>query len=90
MDRLNDFFKAIRTDPRIGKSHISIYCALLNMPAESTGVIRFYRSEVMNTARVTGIGTFHRVINDLNEFGYIDYRPCFNHRYKSSVYIKDL
>jgi hypothetical protein len=86
---LADFFSAIANDPRIGVSHISLYCALLkswNVP-EGDAAIPIVSAELMKAAKIAGLGTYHRCIRDLHAFGYIRYVPSFNHRKKSKVYL---
>ncbi len=84
---LSDFFTAIAKDPRIGVSHISLYCALLqncNEP-ESDLVIPIVSAEIMKAAKISGLGTYHKCIRDLHKYGYLRYQPSFNHRKKSNV-----
>jgi hypothetical protein len=92
MDRLliiSNFFKAISNDPRIGVSHISLFCALVqceSLPGTSD-LIPIKSGEIMNIAKISGLATYHRCIRDLDSYGYIIYRPSYNHRKKSSVFI---
>jgi len=86
---LTDFFTAIAKDPRIGVSHISLYCALLqncNEPGRDS-VIPIVGAEVMKAAKISGLGTYHRCIRDLHDYGYLRYQPSYNHRKKSKVYL---
>lgn len=41
----------------------------------------------MKMAKISGLGTYHKCIRDLNNFGYIRYQPSFNYRKKSKVYL---
>jgi len=86
---LAGFFRAISGDPRIGVSHVSLYCALLQCKdeEESLSPIMVRSTEVMRIAKILSLGTYHKCIKDLNDFGYIRYLPCFNHRKKSKVYL---
>ena len=86
---LNDFFNAISGDPRIGVSHVSLYCALLQSIDEEKFLspIMVRSTEVMKIAKILSLGTYHKCIKDLNDFGYIKYLPCFNHRKKSKVFL---
>ena len=86
---LSDFFNAIAHDPRIGASHISMYCALWQWryTGQKTHPILFQRMDLMRMAKISGLGTFHKCIRDLHELGYIHYYPSYDHRKKSKVYL---
>jgi hypothetical protein len=84
---LTAFFSAIANDPRIGVSHISLYCALLQHCSEQDcdSVIPIISAEIMKAAKISGLGTYHKCIRDLHEYGYLQYRPSYNHRKRSKV-----
>jgi hypothetical protein len=92
MKHLSDFFIAIAKDPRIGVSHISLYCALLpnNITADFSSPICITSSEIMRVAKISGLGTYHKCIRDLHECGYIKYQPSYNHRKKSKVVLNSV
>jgi hypothetical protein len=71
------FFEAIRGDTRIGPIHISLYMAIIqkwNM-CNYCNPVRIYRQELMQLAKIYSLTTYHRCIRELNEFGYIHYKP---------------
>jgi len=86
---LSRFLEAIQADPRIGANHISLYATLIqfgytqNCYMPVTG----YRKEFMAKAKILGRATYHKYMNDLNEFGYINYVPSYNHRKKSKIFL---
>jgi hypothetical protein len=41
----------------------------------------------METAKISGIATFHKCIKDLDELGYISYLPSRNPAVNSRVYL---
>jgi hypothetical protein len=83
---LSDFFTAIANDPRIGVSHISLYCALLqNCSNVGNDVVPIISAELMKAAKISGLGTYHKCIKDLHAYGYIKYQPSYNHRKKSKA-----
>ena len=88
MERLEFmFFMTIQKHPRIGASHISLYCALLKLAKDENDLVYFMSFELMKTAKICGLATYHKNIRELNDFGYIRYLPSFNHRKKSKVYL---
>jgi hypothetical protein len=86
---LTNFFSAIRSDHRIGTTHISLYMALfqfynlnhLNNPIQIT------RTAVMEVAKISGLATYHKCMRDLVEYGYIKYRPSYNPAINSEVHL---
>ena len=77
---LTRFYSAIREDNRIGATHISVYMALFQFYNlnKFENPILITRKAVMETAKINGLATYHKCIKDLDEFGYINYRPSFN------------
>lgn len=84
---LTDFFDAIRTDPYVGSSHIAVFTALYNMWVRQgcQNPLLVFSYTVMPEAKIGGLGTYHRVIKELDGQGYLRYVPCFN-RKGSKVY----
>ena len=84
---LISFYSAIKSDPRIGTTHISLYMALfqfynLNRLANP---ILITRTAVMEVAKISGLATYHKCMKDLVEFGYIQYEPSYNPAINSRV-----
>ena len=85
--KLTRFFSAIKEDPRIGATHISLYMALfqfynLNDFQNPVSIIRY---AVMDAAKIRGLATYHKCMRDLVECGYIQYEPSFNPVVSSKV-----
>lgn len=89
LKELTEFYAAIKDDHRIGTTHISLYMALFQFynlngfmnPVEIT------RAAVMKVSKIQGIATFHSCIKDLNDFGYIEYKPSYNPAINSKVFL---
>ena len=89
---LTAFYAAIQDDHRIGATHISLYMALfqcfnLNMFRNPVNITR---AALMEIAKISGLGTYHKCIKDLVEFGYIKYNPSYNPAISSQVYLLNL
>lgn len=86
---LTSFYEAIRDDPRIGTSHISLYMALFQLYNLNgfKNPVSINRRRVMEVAKIGGVATFHKCIRHLDEFGYIRYEPSFDARVGSEVYL---
>ncbi|WEK21370.1 MAG: hypothetical protein P0Y49_09475 [Candidatus Pedobacter colombiensis] len=82
MEMLGDFFKASSQDARIGPTHICLYVSLLQFWKESgyQSPIRIKRSEIMGLSRIAGPATYHRVLRDLVEQGYIKYEARYDRK----------
>ncbi|GMN11332.1 transcriptional regulator [Croceitalea sp. MTPC9] len=78
IQHLNATFADIYADDRLHASHISLYLALFfywnlhRFPKE------FYanRKELMHMAKIGSKSTYHRLVKELDKFGYIDYHPA--------------
>jgi replication initiation and membrane attachment protein DnaB len=84
---LTRFFNAIREDPRIGTSHISLYMAFFQI-YNLNGLknpVNFSRKRVMELAKISGFATFHKCLTDLSGLGCIEYFPSFNPSIPSKV-----
>jgi replication initiation and membrane attachment protein DnaB len=86
---LTSFYEAILDDPRIGPTHISLYMALFQLYNVNglENPVEINRHQVMRVAKINGIATYHKCIQNLEDFGYIRYRSSFNPAIKSQVFL---
>ncbi|MGN6617400.1 MAG: hypothetical protein ACTHJ5_09510 [Ilyomonas sp.] len=84
---LNDFFCAIEEDPRISITHIGIYAALLQYWCEQGFInpVHAFSHEIMKIAKISGSATYHKVIKDLDKYGYISYEPSYKRNKRSKI-----
>lgn len=77
---LTKFYNAIEKDARINTTHISLYMAILQQWNLSNGkkAIKVKRADLMKLAKISARYTYNKCMNDLKEFGYIDYVPSSN------------
>ena len=86
---LTNFYNGIKDNNRIGTTHISLYMALFQLynvndfcnPVEITRVL------LMEMAKISGLATYHKIIKQLQEYGYIRYEPSFNPTISSAVWL---
>lgn len=85
---LSDFFKVIKKDCRISVTHIGIYAALLQFRVDKGFInpIQVYSYEIMEIAMISSPKTYHKCMNELNEYGYIKYVPTRNRNQRSTIY----
>ena len=86
------FYETIVEDGRVGVTHISLYMALLNQLKFEQGKnpIIINRDTIMKTAKISSRRTYNRCINQLSEYGYIQYMPSSNPLVGSVVHFKRL
>ncbi len=79
---LANFLSAIRNDPRIGPTHVGMYASFLYLLKQSDGVqpIIFKREQIMSISRISAPATYHSVLRDLNENGYVRYEASYSRK----------
>jgi len=86
---LHAFFAGIEGDPRVGPPHIALYAALFQrwLREGATGPVQAYSHELMPQAKLFSSATYHRVLRELNAYGYVRYEPSFNRLRPSRIYL---
>lgn len=74
---LFQFVSEVREDPRISSFHISVYVALLYYSVENKTGPSFtvFSRDILPLAKLSRAGTYHQIMRDLSEGGYIRYIP---------------
>jgi SOS-response transcriptional repressor LexA len=74
------FYRMMASDERLRPQHVCLYFAILSMASEDggTGAVAVTRRELMENSRLTSKATYHRCIQQLQRFGYIQYYPSYN------------
>lgn len=82
---LTGFYDRIQMDDRLNPTHISLYLALFQFwnLNHFQNPISISRNEMMRLSKISALGTYHKCIKQLQDFGYIEYLPSFN-PYKGS------
>lgn len=83
--QLTAAFQLIIKDSRLNPTHVSLYMALFQLWNISRFARIFYinKQEVMELSKIGSKSTYHRCLQDLNNWKYIEYLPTHN-IYKSS------
>ena len=86
---LSLFFTRAAGDCRIGIGHIGLYATLVQMTIEqeAEGPLVTYGAQVMVLAKISSTATYHRLIRELNAYGYIVYKPSFYKGRGSRIFI---
>lgn len=82
-----DFLNRAQLDARLKPAHISVYMALFQ-----SWILQGYNSQlfitrrqVMASAKLKSIGTYHKIIQQLQSYGYIRYIPSYDPRIRTMV-----
>lgn len=86
---LSGFFERIAKDERITPIHISLYLSLFQVwnGSRFKNPISISRRTMMLTSKIKAKGTYHKVIKELNDFGYIHYIPSYNPYFGSAIHM---
>ena len=93
MDKLKQlslFIDRVASDVRLRPTHTSLYLALCHAWSTSGFADAFHvsRRRLMCAAHIRSIATYHKVIGDLQAFGYLDYWPSYHPLKGSRVRLK--
>jgi hypothetical protein len=77
MDEIRELLSPLVGDDRVGPVHVCLYLAILQYGERHSAAAPFYirRGELMRLAKIRGKTTYFRVMGELAEWGYIEYRP---------------
>lgn len=86
---ISDFMERAEKDSRLGPMHISLYMAILYcwMRQGGEGPARVSGKELMPISKIGGPRPMYKSLQELHEFGYIEYAPSYNAREKSRIYL---
>ncbi|SEN57314.1 hypothetical protein SAMN05192574_103562 [Mucilaginibacter gossypiicola] len=87
---LSVFFKKASTDARISIAHIGLYTSLIQMQLEQglETPLLAYGKDIMHFARISSSATYHKLIKDLDEHGYVHYEPSYYKGIKSRIFLE--
>jgi len=88
-EKICGFVEQTNGDCRINRGHMALYLALFHLWSRQDfkGPLRFYAAEVMPAAKISSTATYHRLIRELHDFGYIRYCPSFYKLRQSEAWI---
>jgi len=90
MDRLQElmtFMHELASDIRLKPTHISLCLALCHawLRGDFKNIFQVSRSKLMAASRIQSQATYHKVMKDLQAFGYLKYTPSYHPVKGSSV-----
>jgi len=86
---LSAFFCKASKDNRISIGHLGLYATLFVLWKEQGYPNPFciYSHEVKPKAKISSSATYHKLIKQLDEYGYIRYEPSFYKGTKSRFFL---
>lgn len=86
---LAGFFDRVAADERLNPTHISMYVSLFQFwnTSRFKNPISISRNELMRVSKISAKATYHKCMKELNDFGYLKYKPSFNPFKGSLVYL---
>ncbi|WP_143014194.1 hypothetical protein [Mucilaginibacter pineti] len=89
MAALAVFFNKASKDARIGIAHIGLFVTLLQLLSEqdSEGPLVTYSGTVMQVAKISSSATYHKLMRELDAYGYIKYNPSYYKGRGSCIYL---
>jgi hypothetical protein len=89
INHLNKVFQLTYADERLTPYHISLYYTLVQFwnRAHFRNPISISRYELMQVSKIGSVNTYIRCIKELEQFGFIQYKPSYNAQIGSSVYL---
>ena len=90
LEQLYFFIDRVASDVRLRPTHTSLYLALCHAWSTSRFADAFHvsRRRLMCAAHIRSIATYHKVIGDLQAFGYLEYWPSYHPVKGSRVRLK--
>jgi hypothetical protein len=86
---LAGFFDRVTADERLNPTHISMYVSLFQFwnASRFKNPISISRGELMRVSKISAKATYHKCMKELNDFGYLKYKPSYNPFKGSLVYL---
>lgn len=82
-----NFFSMYMNDPGLNVWHLAILTAVLNLGYKQgqRQTINVSRSRIMALSHINTLPTYHKYFKQLQDLGYIKYKPSYHPGYKSEI-----
>lgn len=85
---LSRFLTAVSEAPQFSPAHVSVFVAIVNeAQQQGSDPVALFARDLMKKSKISGVATYHRIIKDLREFGFIKYEPSYNPLMGSLFYV---
>lgn len=92
IDQLSMLFEHILNDDRITAIHVSLYLSLFQKLNNNnfSNPFPITRAEIMKLSKIHAKATYHKCMKELQQYGYIIYKPSFHPLLGSTVVLNKL
>lgn len=89
LGELLDYLAIFEKDRRLNVWHFALLNAILHLAYRQgqRTIINVSRSRIMSLSHINTLPTYHKYFKELQEMGYILYRPSYHPAYRSEVEI---
>jgi hypothetical protein len=87
--KLSKYLSILEEDSRLNAWHFALLSAIifLGYRQGQSKIINVSRSKIMSLSHITTLPTYHKYFKELQNMGYITYRPSYHPGYRSEVEI---
>jgi hypothetical protein len=92
LEQLSFFINWVASDVRLMPTLTSLYLALCNswIRSQFSNTFHISRRKLMKAAHIQSIVTYHKVISELQAFGYLYYLPSYHPLKGSAVTLREV
>lgn len=89
-DQIFNFINSVVSDTRLRPLHIALSTALCQawITSEFQQTYHVSRRRLMLASRIQSKATYHKILRELQAFGYVEYHPSYHPVKASSVTLK--
>jgi len=89
LQQITHYIRTVASDGRLKPIHIALSFALCNgwIASQFQQPYRVSRKGLMQASRIRSKATYHKVIKDLQSYGYLKYYPSYHPKNASQVII---
>jgi len=86
-DKTIQYLTACMEDPRLNVWHLALLVAILQLGFKQgqSKMIKVSRSRLMLLSHINTLPTFHKYFKQLQNFGYVKYKPSYHPDYRSEI-----
>lgn len=86
---LDDFLTRASKDPRIAPAHIGLFCTLVIFWQKQGrhSPLQVFSRQIMDTCKISSSATYHKLIYDLHDGGYLRFEVSFHNKKGSRIYL---
>jgi len=82
-----NFLKQVSNDRRLNVWHLALLSGLVQIALgqNETTIVHVSRSRLMAVSHINNLMTYHKYFKQIQDMGYVKYRPSYHPGYRSTV-----